>query len=93
MPVQRLKSDAKNKYNSYVSSLKSEANVNGEAPLDERDFLALELLAWFKNEFFRWINQPDCESCNTSEHMIYKLNDSPNADERVGLARNVEVYE
>ena len=31
--------------------------------VDLRDLLLLELLAWFKNRFFSWVDQPKCESC------------------------------
>lgn len=28
------------------------------------DFLLLELLKWFKHEFFTWTDSPKCISCN-----------------------------
>lgn len=28
------------------------------------DFLILELLQWFKHDFFSWVNAPDCELCS-----------------------------
>ncbi|GAB4817269.1 hypothetical protein N2152v2_004315 [Parachlorella kessleri] len=34
-----------------------------EPPLAHEDALVLELLAWFKGEFFRWVNSPSCSWC------------------------------
>jgi peptide-N4-(N-acetyl-beta-glucosaminyl)asparagine amidase len=86
IPVQALKDQARVKYESYLST--KDAN-----PFDLNDFLVIELLAWFKNEFFRWTNQPDCDMCNTNQNVKFKTNDKPNRDEIPGMAGNVEVYE
>lgn len=86
IPVSRLKSSAKSKYLSYM-----EDNQETQ-PYNESDFLILELLDWFKNEFFRWTNQPDCQSCNSNKNMVFLINDKPNFNEATWNAANVEVY-
>lgn len=86
IPATKLQSSARAKYLSYTE------NNQEIAPYDERDFLILELLDWFKNEFFRWTNQPDCPSCNSNKNMIFLKNDKPNFNEATWNASNVEVY-
>lgn len=86
IPADRLRSDAREKFNLYKST------TLDQTPYDFNDFLLLELLAWFKNEFFKWTNQPDCDYCNSNEKMKFSYSDSPNGNEIAGMAGNVEVY-
>ena len=53
---------------------------------------ALKLVtAWFKNEFFKWTNNPPCASCgNGSTTGVGAV--APTAAEREGQAGHVEVY-
>jgi peptide-N4-(N-acetyl-beta-glucosaminyl)asparagine amidase len=90
IPVDELKSRARAKLDAYKSSSSLDADPS---PLDFEDFLLLELLAWFKNEFFTWTNQPECRVCATSQNMRFIRSDRPNRDEIAGMAGNVEVYE
>ncbi|NXS54525.1 NGLY1 amidase, partial [Brachypteracias leptosomus] len=34
-----------------------------DAHVNEEDFLLLELLGWFKNDFFHWVNNLPCSRC------------------------------
>lgn len=86
IPIDRLRNEARIKYNSYKNT------DMGEVPYDFEDFLLLELLAWFKNEFFRWINQPDCDSCKSNQNMQFIKSDIPFRNEVTWQAHNVEVY-
>lgn len=41
--------------------------TNKDKNLDYDDLLVLELLNYFKNDFFKWVNSPDCPSCGSNE--------------------------
>ena len=86
MPVERFRSDAQDKLNAYLR-----LNLDTK-PFDISDFLLLELLHWFKNEFFKWINQPDCDYCHSNQKMEFLHSDRALGSEAVWLAGNVEVY-
>lgn len=60
-------------------------------PLAEEDQLALELLSWFKLEFFSWVDKPCCLYCqNPATHLVQTA--KPTAEERAHLASRTEVY-
>ena len=86
MPIQRFQSEAQAKFDSYIR-----LNLD-DKPFDVSDFILLELLQWFKNEFFKWVNQPDCDYCHSSQNMTFEHNDRALGTEAVWLAGNVEVY-
>lgn len=59
--------------------------------LIKRDLLLLELLRWFKEEFFTWFDGANCDQCKTS--MQFLRYTQPTADERdSGHASRVELY-
>ncbi|KAG5346346.1 NGLY1 amidase, partial [Acromyrmex charruanus] len=48
-----------------------------EAELIAKDLFLLELLHWFKYEFFKWVNNPKCPTCFTEctyENVIHSIN-------------------
>lgn len=45
---------------SLIPIEKFEAAASGE---DQQGQILLELLSWFKSEFFRWFNPPKCRKC------------------------------
>nr|CCA21977.1 peptideN(4)(Nacetylbetaglucosaminyl)asparagine amidase putative [Albugo laibachii Nc14] len=64
-----------------------------EASSCMEDALLLELLHWFKREFFTWTNQPKCASCR-NEKTRYRRTEHPQSDEEIqGDASRVEIYE
>jgi hypothetical protein len=89
MPVQRFNAIALNKYTAYKSQIKAAE----QSPYSLRDFILLELMAWFKTEFFKWVNQPECDHCKTNESMKFKHGAGPSSSENIWMAGNVEVYE
>lgn len=44
-------------------------NTNIDKNLDYDDLLVLELLNYFKNDFFKWVNSPDCTSCGSNKEV------------------------
>lgn len=40
-----------------------------------QDMLILELLAWFKESFFTWVDSPDCAKCGGKTKMSHMSND------------------
>ncbi|VDO96970.1 unnamed protein product [Soboliphyme baturini] len=65
----------------------------GLNPADEeyRDILLLELLTWFKQDFFTWTDKPACTLCtgNTS----FRDNLTPTQAEMINGAQRVEGYQ
>ncbi len=90
LPRERFEKDALLKYNAYKSNL---LEKNEKKPFFVKDFVLLELMAWFKNEFFKWVNAEDCSSCGNKENMKFKSNSMPNPSETLWMAGNVELYE
>uniref|UniRef100_A0A8C6H8L5 Peptide-N(4)-(N-acetyl-beta-glucosaminyl)asparagine amidase n=1 Tax=Mus spicilegus TaxID=10103 RepID=A0A8C6H8L5_MUSSI len=84
IPVSELKRKAQEKL-FRARKLDKGTNVSDE------DFLLLELLHWFKEEFFRWVNNIVCSKCggetrSRDEALL------PNDDELKWGAKNVENH-
>jgi hypothetical protein len=61
-------------------------------PAEYHDLLFRELLAWFKRDFFKWVNNPPCESCGSADTKLVG-GSAPTPAEAAGRAGRVEVYE
>ncbi|XP_038072397.1 peptide-N(4)-(N-acetyl-beta-glucosaminyl)asparagine amidase-like [Patiria miniata] len=59
-------------------------------PLDQRDYLLLELLKWFKTSFFKWMDSPSCETCSVRMRSVGLV--EPNAEDRRWGAGRVEGF-
>jgi peptide-N4-(N-acetyl-beta-glucosaminyl)asparagine amidase len=62
-----------------------------DPPLAEEDQLALELLSWFKLEFFSWVDKPSCSHCQNPATQAVPAG-APTAEEAAHLASRTEVY-
>lgn len=61
-------------------------------PMDDRTALVIEMLAWFKTEFFSWVDSPSCNACGSNQ--VSSLGSaSPAAEEAKYGAGRVEVYD
>lgn len=62
------------------------------ARTDSRDELFKQLLFWFKDQFFRWVDAPQCPTCGgpTASHGSKSL--TPNPEEVANWAATVEGY-
>ncbi|XP_043823945.1 peptide-N(4)-(N-acetyl-beta-glucosaminyl)asparagine amidase [Dromiciops gliroides] len=83
IPVQELQSRAQEKFE-RAKKLDQGANIK------EEDFLLLELLQWFKGEFFQWVNHLPCAKC--SGETVPRGDLPPDDDERRWGANRVEEH-
>ncbi|XP_037701899.1 peptide-N(4)-(N-acetyl-beta-glucosaminyl)asparagine amidase isoform X2 [Choloepus didactylus] len=84
IPVQELKRRSEEKL-SRAKKLDKGTIINDE------DFLLLELLHWFKEEFFHWVNNISCSKCGGQTRTRGEAL-SPNDDELKWGARRVEDH-
>jgi peptide-N4-(N-acetyl-beta-glucosaminyl)asparagine amidase len=90
IPVERLKEKSREKFNEYKENAqKLKLNFKED---EELEFFLLELLVWYKTQFFQWVNEPDCDNCQTKEFMAFNSSEVPTENELIWGARNVEVY-
>ena len=73
-----------------VETLKARVEAKDPAPEFAKDVLLLELVQWFKEEFFQWHDQPTCETCNVQTH--HQGLTPPTSEESRYLAERVESY-
>jgi len=66
VPSDDLFAIAQAKYESCPKIENEEVDENGVV----RDLFLLEIMNWFKTEFFKWIDSPNCPYCNNSCHLI-----------------------
>ncbi|CAR23620.1 peptide-N4-(N-acetyl-beta-glucosaminyl)asparagine amidase [Lachancea thermotolerans CBS 6340] len=59
---------------------------------DYLDRLVKELLRYFKRDFFKWCDKPECSNCCDSEHQTVVGHQGPNAEERRFDCGVVETY-
>lgn len=56
-----------------------------------QDYVIMELLEWFKKDFFKWVTAPKCTFCGTESHLVG--HQPPTAEDRKHQAGVVEVYQ
>nr|CAG4634793.1 EOG090X06HD [Alona affinis] len=74
-----------------VNELLSRANKQAPDPTAIRDALLVELLNWFKNEFFKWFDAAQCQACNRP--MESQEPGVPSTEDVLYGANRVENYE
>ena len=50
------------------------------------------LLAWFKTDFFKWTNNPQCSFCESKETEYKATQQGQTPEEIAGKANRVEIY-
>ncbi|XP_074840540.1 peptide-N(4)-(N-acetyl-beta-glucosaminyl)asparagine amidase [Carettochelys insculpta] len=83
IPVQELKKKAQEK-------LAQAKKVDRGTHVNEDDFLLLELLHWFKSDFFQWVNNLPCSKCGSETESKGQL--SPNDEDLRWSANRVENH-
>ncbi|KAJ8577644.1 hypothetical protein ON010_g1563 [Phytophthora cinnamomi] len=76
-----------------VDKLHERARANSSPMPSYQDELAKQLLHWFKHEFFTWMNQPRCSSCNHDKTRSVRTEGPSTPEEIGGQASRVEVYQ
>ncbi|XP_060536330.1 peptide-N(4)-(N-acetyl-beta-glucosaminyl)asparagine amidase [Cylas formicarius] len=61
IPLQKLEKLAQERLRTIQEYAKK--NHLGDPNISIQETLLLELLAWFKEDFFSWVDSPDCEQC------------------------------
>ncbi|XP_069940882.1 peptide-N(4)-(N-acetyl-beta-glucosaminyl)asparagine amidase isoform X2 [Cherax quadricarinatus] len=85
MPVQELHERARSKL-----SIMNKEFGKDEKPLDFQDCVLVELLAWFKNDFFKWFDAPTCPQCHSKMTSAGSL--LPTEDDLAWGGSRVEGY-
>ena len=85
IPVENLKKEAHRKFEE-IKKADSAASKN----VDFRDLMLLELLSWFKNSFFKWVDAPKCDNCGGDTQSVGMA--EPTSDEIRWQANRVENY-
>ncbi|XP_064620227.1 peptide-N(4)-(N-acetyl-beta-glucosaminyl)asparagine amidase-like [Lineus longissimus] len=88
IPVEALQELATKKEQAMKEALK-EGESNSKLP-DLNDFILLELLTWFKSQFFSWVDAPPCEVCGGTPEACGSAEPTPE-DLKYGASR-VENY-
>lgn len=84
--------------NYYAQEFLEKNNDSQSSKKEEDVALLAGLLRWFKSDFFKWCNKPECTnkkcvSCGSQKDMESLRTEAPNADEVVvGQAGRTEVY-
>lgn len=85
IPVETLKKEAHRKLEEIKKAEKAAVTS-----IDFRDLMLLELLAWFKNSFFSWVDAPKCDNCGGETQSVGMAEPTP--DEIQWQANRVENY-
>lgn len=70
---------------------KAEKDFAKDDSFGEQDYVAKELVKWFKHDFFTWVNQPSCDFCGGDTQAIGTAHPTP--EEKKYGAKHVEVYQ
>lgn len=68
-----------------------EKEPDNQKGLGYNDFIVLELLKWFKNDFFKWTNEPEATAAQGKPRLIG--HERPNAEELKYQANVTEIYQ
>ncbi|ODN05849.1 Peptide-N(4)-(N-acetyl-beta-glucosaminyl)asparagine amidase [Orchesella cincta] len=89
VPLEDLRAIAQAKYDSSEKPLGASFSQISPSSV-VKDILLLELMDWFKNEFFTWMNSPSCPRCKQSTKGIGS--GVPTPTELASSASRVEIY-
>ncbi|GJQ78291.1 hypothetical protein Trydic_g22132 [Trypoxylus dichotomus] len=73
IPIPQLEANAQENLRTLQKELKKGKLDDLEVTI--QDMLILELLNWFKNDFFTWVDSPPCENCKGATKFSHMSND------------------
>ncbi|CAN7997100.1 unnamed protein product [Ixodes hexagonus] len=88
IPTSELTLKAQQAMVNYTAQKTSQTEGNPNPSF--RDFLLVELLRWFKESFFHWVDTLDCSYCHAHTKMAGRAEPTP--EERKGDASRVELH-
>nr|XP_008195898.1 PREDICTED: peptide-N(4)-(N-acetyl-beta-glucosaminyl)asparagine amidase isoform X2 [Tribolium castaneum] len=86
IPLDRLEKNAQRNLRYVQTRIKNERVQDPEFSV--QDMLLIELLKWFKEEFFSWVDSPGCEKCGGNTAMSHMSSDKTD----LVYTSRVEVY-
>lgn len=90
VPLSKLMSDFESKIRSVQSSAKKSSSEDlNETSLQQILFLET-LMMWFKNDFFKWMDNPTCSYCQSTSTVFLARNKDPTGE--FGGA-SIEIYQ
>lgn len=63
-----------------------------ESKLKYEDFIVLEVLNYFKHDFFKWVNKPECPQCNQNSDNMIPIGASGPPSNNPDEISNIENY-
>ncbi|XP_039276508.1 peptide-N(4)-(N-acetyl-beta-glucosaminyl)asparagine amidase isoform X2 [Nilaparvata lugens] len=92
VPLSKIMSDVESKIRSVQSSAIKSCNTDlNETSLQQILFLET-LMMWFKNDFFKWMDNPKCTHCQSTSTVFLTRSRDPNDVAQFGGA-SVEIYQ
>lgn len=65
---------------------------NSDSSLEYEDFVVLETLKYFKNDFFQWVNKPPCDKCGLDgDNLEFRTASGPPSPNVDDISR-IEIY-
>ncbi|XP_021941352.1 peptide-N(4)-(N-acetyl-beta-glucosaminyl)asparagine amidase isoform X2 [Zootermopsis nevadensis] len=86
IPLKDFELAAENNMRNLQRAIKS--GCTNEQEVDIQEFILMELLSWFKNSFFSWVDSPECTLCKGTTKFAGHSSNSVTA----GEAYRIEVY-
>ncbi|KAL3287455.1 hypothetical protein HHI36_001926 [Cryptolaemus montrouzieri] len=87
IPVEMLEKNAQKKMRSIQLQIKKEGKT-ADVDVSMQELLLVELLNWFKEEFFTWVDCPECEKCG-EETVFHHMNTDR---ELMIYTKRIEMY-
>jgi peptide-N4-(N-acetyl-beta-glucosaminyl)asparagine amidase len=89
VPLARLRAETEDILEELHQNKATDGTKNNDIGFE--DVLMLQLIRWFKREFFKWVNAPDCDACG-AKNPTSAGSGTPTAEEERWGGHRVELY-